>query len=127
MELIAQVSFSGKGKLTGTQYDGIFQVRTCLTRREQFTADQKRREIIGPMTPEAAMPALVGEAFMLGQLSVRILEAPGWWRAADGGLDLRDANIIDELFRKVLDTELKATDATNQQAAQVAKELIKTT
>jgi TolB-like protein len=44
---------------------------------------------------------------MLGQLFMRIVKAPKWWTDSDGGLLLKDENIIGELYRMM---ELKVKE-----------------
>jgi hypothetical protein len=110
------------GNTTGQPYNGSFQVKTLLSRREQFQADARRREIIGP-NGESAMPALQGEAFMLGQLSARIVKAPDWWDRSSGGIDLKDDNVISTLFEEALRAEKEAIDEVKKQAEDSLKEI----
>jgi hypothetical protein len=123
MENIEVINLSVTGNTTGRSYNGTFKAKTLLTRRDQFAADLKRREIIGSVAPDTAMPALVGEAFIIGQLSVRIIEAPDWWTQSAGGLDLQDANVSEDLFRHAVEAEQKAKDAIKQQAKEALTKL----
>lgn len=117
------INFSSIGNNTGEHYSGNFKVKAFLTRRDYFLADQRRREIIGSTSPENAMSALVGEAFMLGQLRARILEGPAWWGASDGGLDLRDSNVIEELFKLALQVQDKAQTELKEKAKEALQKL----
>lgn len=94
----APINLSVIGSRTGKPYNGKFLVKTVLTRKENFLADERRRFIIGNNSLSAP-PALQGEAFMLGQLFVRFSEAPDWWNQSDAGLELEDENVIGELFK----------------------------
>lgn len=122
------VQLNTLGATTKRQYAGAFLVKGILNRRDQFTADANRRRIIGP-NPADAMPALQGEAYMLGQLHARVLEAPEWWVAAQNGEILEDSNIISELYELALDVETAVkkdlTDAANIALDKMKKDLEK--
>lgn len=100
METTVPIMIDVIGQRTGNPYNGKFLVKTNLTRRENFIADERRRMIVGT-NPLGVAPSLNGEAYMLGQLFVRILEGPKWWKDSDGGLDLEDENVIGELYRLI--------------------------
>lgn len=104
MENSKVIELSTTGSITGKSYVGSFRAKGVMTRRDQFLADAARRRIIGP-NPGDALPALQGEAYMLGQLSVRIIDAPDWWRASANGELLEDGNVIAELYELSLTAE----------------------
>jgi hypothetical protein len=85
---------------------GQFDIETVVDRRAEFMADERRRNIVGA-NPQGVPAALLGEAYMLGQLFMRIVKAPKWWTDSDGGLLLKDENIIGELYRMM---ELKVKE-----------------
>ncbi len=114
------INLSVVGTRTGKPYSGKFLVKTVLSRRENFMADERRRFILGA-NALSAPPALQGEAFMLGQLYVRIAESPDWWRNSDGGLDLEDENVIGELF-KLIEGKVEESEDKLQAEAKVAVE-----
>jgi hypothetical protein len=97
------------GQRSGRSYEGKFTVKTLLSRRENFVADERRRFILG-MNGTQAAPSLSGEAYMLGQLSVRIIDAPKWWTDSDNGLDLVDENIIGLVYRLMEERVKEAED-----------------
>jgi hypothetical protein len=117
LETSKQFDISAIGDETGAHFSGTFKVRTILSRRDQFVADQRRRSILGA-DAQSAMPGLIGEAFMLSQLYVRIIEAPKWWQDSDGGLELKDPNIISQLF----DSTMKAVESAKQELLKEADE-----
>ena len=98
METTKIFSINEVGQRSGRVYDGKFTVKTLLNRRENFIADERRRFIVGSNSQGVA-PSLSGEAYILGQLSVRIVESPKWWTESDNGLDLPDENIIGTIFK----------------------------
>ena len=124
METTAKFSVSATGESTGKSYAGDFVVKTVLTRRDIFVADERRRIIVGS-NAEAVPPALNGEAFMLGQLLVRIVDAPDWWKTSDGGMNIEDANIIGELFRLTLEREEERLVKLKESSKKALKELSK--
>lgn len=97
-------SINIKGDDSGDSYKGKFRVLTLMSRRDVFAADEIRRRIIGLMG-DMAPPALVTEAFMIGQLQIRIVEAPQWWEDSEGGEILADKNLIIELFKECMKAE----------------------
>lgn len=98
METSFAITVSLVGETSGKPFNGKFMVKTVLSRRERFLADERRRYIIGSNF-QSALPALHEEAFKLGQLFVRLTEGPDWWKNSDSGLELEDGNVIDELYR----------------------------
>lgn len=120
MENSKVIELSTTGNVTGKPYVGSFRAKGILTRRDQFLADAARRRIIGP-NPGDALPALQGEAYMLGQLSVRLVQAPDWWLAAANGELLEDGNVIAEVYELALQAENDLKKEINE-AAKVALE-----
>ena len=104
MDNIATINISVVGDESGQPFSGEFEVKTLLSRADRFEADRLRRAILGDRGGEAA-PALAGEAFMLGQLSVRIKKAPAWWTDHDNGLSLSDLNVIVDVFNAAVAKE----------------------
>lgn len=115
METTAKFSVNIIGESTGKPFAGTFTTKTVLTRGDRFIADQRRRELLGPQAQEA-MPDLQLEAYMHGQLMVRILESPEWWKQSDYGKNLEDANVIIELFNLVREKEDKAKEDLKKNA-----------
>lgn len=124
MENIKTIELSTTGSVTGKPYVGTFRAKGILTRRDQFLADAARRRIIGP-NPADALPALQGEAYMLGQLSVRLIEAPDWWVNLANGELIEDGNVIAELYEKALEAESKVKEDLNKAAEKAMSKLTK--
>lgn len=105
MKSLAKFSISVKGDESGKLYEGDFEVKTILTLRERAIADEVRRNILGS-SPEMASTQVATFAFSAGQLYVRITEAPQWFQSAgQGGIELPDFNVIEEIFLKALQKE----------------------
>jgi hypothetical protein len=124
MENVKVIELSTTGSITGKPYIGTFRAKGILTRRDQFLADATRRRIIGP-NPSDALPALQGEAYMLGQLSVRIVEAPDWWLSLANGELIEDSNVIAQLYEKALEVEAKVKEEISSAAQEALKSLTK--
>lgn len=118
METTKKFDLSSLGETTGKPFNGSFVIKTVLTRAERFEADRRRREILGTNGAEA-LPDLQLEAFMLGQLAVRVVEAPDWWKMSGSGQLLEDANIIAEIWKltREKEDEAKAELKTKAEAA----------
>ena len=114
------------GSETGNPFNGTFKVKTLLSRREEFIADERRRSIVGTLANGVA-PSLGGEAFMQGQLFVRIVEAPKWWEDSDSGLDLKDLNVIVAVFNAAMKAEKDRKDKVKDDSQKALKKMTKKT
>lgn len=124
-ETTTVLSVSTTGTRTGKPYQGKLTVKTVLSRREAFLADERRRFILGG-NAASAPPALQGEAYMLGLLYVRIVDGPDWWKNSDGGLELEDENIIGELYKLTEDAIAEREKELQTQSEKALKTLAKT-
>jgi len=116
---------SETGDSTGEKFTGTFVVKCLLSKREEMAADLRRRMILGP-SPDAALNSISNDAWLVGQLSVRILRAPSWWEQSDGGLDLRDNNVLAKVFEESMKAELEYRETIAKAAENaVAKNLAK--
>ena len=118
-------SINVKGE-SGKVYDGNFTVKMSMTRSEKFKADQIRREILGPSpVGQEAPPALQTEAYILGQLAIRLLDAPEWWVSARNGLDIEDYTVILTVYDKILELDEKLQKDRQVETDKALKELEK--
>ncbi len=124
METTSKFSVNIVGEQTGKPYSGSFTVKTVLTRGDRFLADQRRRELLGT-NPSDALPDLQLEAFMHGQLLVRITEAPAWWSQSNAGRDIEDANVIVELFNLARAKEDEAKAELQKSAKEALEKIAK--
>lgn len=124
METTTSFTVNITGESTGRVYTGKFLVKTVLSRRDSFIADERRRMLLGS-NPQSAAPNIQGEAYMFGQLSVRILEAPKFWTDSDNGLDLEDVNVIGEIFKIAMEKEDEYSKSLKEQAKEAVKTLSK--
>lgn len=115
------------GEDSGRAYTGDFTIKSSITRQERFRADQVRRDILGPL-PEGQMPlpALQTEAYILGQLAVRVTEAPGWWfdGGTVGGLKIEDDyNVILAVYDEILKIDEKKNQKLKKDSEEALKKL----
>lgn len=114
------------GEESGRAFTGDFKVKCSLTRQDRFRADQVRRDIIGPL-PEGQMPLpqLQTEAFILGQLAVRIIDSPDWWADSGsiGGLKLQDYNVILSIYDKVVELDEKVAQKLKKDTEEALKKM----
>lgn len=109
------------GESTESTFKGAFRAKVRLSFREQLRMDQIRRELLGPDPAGNASPDAAAFAIALAELSVRIVEAPEWWKEAKGGLDLEDENVLLEVWEKVK-AILKEEADKKAEAAKAAEE-----
>lgn len=112
------------GDNSGRTYSGSFTVKTLLTRQDQFDADIRRRSILGP-NPVDALEGLKMEAFMLGQLSVRVLKGPKIWDDTNGFLECEDINVIQKVFDECVKVEQARVAKIKGDAKEAIKQLTK--
>lgn len=124
MDATTQFSISETGEYSGKNYSGTFKVKTLLTRSDMFVSDQRRRDILGP-NGEQALDVLKAEAFMLGQLYVRVLDAPKFWKDSNFGLDLEDVNVITAVYTKCMEAESERLNSLKKEAEGAKQSLIK--
>jgi hypothetical protein len=124
METTAKFSVNIIGESTGKPFAGTFTAKTVLTRGDRFVADQRRRELLGAGAQDA-LPDLQLEAYMHGQLMVRIIESPEWWKQSEYGKNLEDANVIVELFNLVREKEDQAKESLKKTAEEALSKIAK--
>ena len=106
---------------TGEILKGDFKFTPEMTRREAFQADSARRNIIGSLPPGQDAPAsLQAEAYMVGQLSIRVKDAPTWWVESDSGLEFSDAGVIAAVFDQLQLMEDEIRSLLNEKANESA-------
>lgn len=125
MEFIKDIQIDLIGKESGLRRAGKFKVKTLLTRKDRFLADEHRRRIIGSYNPGDALLTLQEEAYVLGQLRVRVLEGPKWWTESDFGENLEDGNVIAKLYDEAIRLEKDRQAALESSAQQVHDEMAK--
>ena len=102
------------GKVTGTLWYGKFKVKQSLSMRDQLTRDKITRELAGTLgTPGAGIEDL---AFVLADLSVRIIESPSWWKELNNGLDSKDWNMVKKVWDMASEVETKLMEEIKKRA-----------
>lgn len=102
---IKTFTFECEGDTTTKKYDGDFTVKCILNMRDKRLLEIEKSSIRADMANPT--PDLVAYSTILATLRVRIQEAPEWWKQSVGGYELKDENVIVELFDKVMDQETK--------------------
>lgn len=123
MKTSASFTINITGEDSGNPYNGSFTVKTLLSRGDYMKADEARRRYLG-FNPEAAVPRVASDAFMFGQLSVRITDAPQWWVDSKGGYDLSDSNVIEEIFGLAVKAESDRKESIIKSAASAKKAIV---
>lgn len=123
METTSTFNINLIGDNTGKSYNGEFTVRTILSFRQRAAADEIRRSIIGG-NPEFADQNVLAGALACGQLAVRIVKAPEWWASEGlGGQDLKDDNVLIELFKLTMNAERNRMEKITEQGEEAKKKL----
>ena len=126
MKMEKIVSVNIVGDKTGRVYAGEFTMKSVMSQRDEFNADLRRRQIIGPSpegTPPA--PALQWKAYMYGQIHARTLESPDFWDKSDGGLNIPDGNVVTEVYDQILKIEEDIQTKIKEESAKAYEKLQK--
>lgn len=117
------ITFDFKGLDSGHRYNGKFVVKTGITKREAFTADEFRRRALGTGSNEAPS-SLQTDAYIAGQLYVFIVESPKWWKESDSGLDLpQEDGVLYAVYDALLAEITVFKDERSKEASGLVKDL----
>jgi hypothetical protein len=92
------------GDTTGEQFIGKFRAKEVLSKGDMLARDERRRFLIGDK-PESAPVWVQKYAELFSQVEVRLLEAPTWWRECRNGIDLKDDNVLLDIWERVMKVE----------------------
>src|ERR1700722_11218733 len=115
MNEVESISLTVVGEDSQETFVCQFKVKTLLGRDDKFIADQRRRELLGP-NPNDALAKNQFEAFMLGEIYVRIVEPPAWWMSVNFGAKIRDANVIAAIYNAAVAKEDERKDALKKKS-----------
>ena len=96
------------GNVTGVRYQGEFKCKIPSV-RTHLDIDKYRATLSGNMA-EYLQPSTLIMYRMLAYLRFTLIKSPEFWEQSDSGTDLRDSNIIEAIFDKVLELEGKWLD-----------------
>lgn len=113
-----------KGQESGQEYKGLFTAKTKLSMREMLREDEIRRGLLGD-NPNGASDIAKVMAAALAYLAVRIVDAPQWWKDANGGQDLQDENVLVAVHNGCADAIGKLYDAQVEEAEKAREDLKK--
>lgn len=112
------------GDTTQEQWVGLFKVKTRLSHRDHLNRDRIRREMLGP-NPQGVSPRADSIAEIFSQLSVRIVDAPSWWKDQGGGMDLADDNVVAKVYDEAMKAEADLAKSLKEKA-DLAKKALET-
>ena len=115
-QYVVDFAINETGDVSGREYVGVFQCKSRLSHLDRFKSDQIRRSLLGGVDPNAAGPIAQNMASAFAEISVRIVEAPDWWKQSNSGVDLPDYNVVTEIYTKCMKIEQDAIDAIVKKA-----------
>jgi hypothetical protein len=114
-----------KGELTAREYTGLFQAKTVLSFRESLRQDEIYRTTLG-IRPNDAGDYAQSVATALSYLAVRLTgEIPEFWVKCNGGLDLKDDNVLVAVNKAAVDAIDAEYKRFREEGALAAAELKK--
>lgn len=105
------------GEVSEQTWKGLFKTKIRLSHRDHLRQDEIRRDLIGPQPPGVSPGPRAGNtADLLSFIQIHLLESPQWWTMNGNGLDFEDDNVISEVYGKIVDLKVKATDKAKTKA-----------
>ena len=93
------------GASTGHTYEGTFEVICCLTMGQRHAEAAEKTRLMGDYAnPDGDLYSL---ATTLATLRTRIQESPEWWKQSNGGTSILDEEVINLLWEKTMEAEVK--------------------
>jgi hypothetical protein len=111
--------FKGKGATTGETYEGDFTVSCLLTNSEQMEVAIRTDRYGGGSKSLPEQYKLMNRVF--AELDLRVKKAPTWWKESNGGWDLHDANIVNEVFNEAMKAVEHWTNKLKDKATEAEK------
>jgi hypothetical protein len=98
------------GEETQETFTGKFRAKAKLSWSDQIQIDRMRRELLGAQGGEADI-VVQNMVTYISELSVRLTETPEWWKAARGGLDVVDNDVVLEVYKGAVEVRTKWLEA----------------
>jgi hypothetical protein len=111
------------GDVTGENFAGKFKMRTTLPHKMQLEMDELRRSLLGS-NPGAASPRAINQAEVFAQINTYRLAAPSWWDDFNGGLDLEDNNVVQEVYQGLIDGIAKRLEDAKKKVDALKKDIV---
>lgn len=102
---VASFDYKGVGDNSNTTYMGVFKVKTIISPMDFLKSDRLYRELLGKINPHMASQQAQNYAFALSQLSVRIIEAPDFYKNKELDGSHLDSNVLIDIINKAVDAE----------------------
>lgn len=123
---LSSFSFSAIGEITGQNFMGDFTVKPILSFGARAQADADRRKFLGNPDGQSGIPdELQSIAIMISQIKYRLVKYPSWVGETNYLEDMVDANILTELFTKVIDVEKQYRASILKKGQEAKEELLK--
>lgn len=110
----AMFDFAETATVTRETYMGKFRVKCFLQPLEKIRADRIYRELIGPVNPILAGDDAKTLAFAIGQLAVRIVKMPEFFKNEENP-DLPGGHLPDDILVGILNLAIDAETEFREQ------------
>lgn len=120
------IHFTSIGVDTGTTWTGPFTIKLSLSPRDVLNLDKLYRDYLGNTNGSPPSEVAMYYAYMLSQLAVRLTKFPDWWKDSQSGLNLKDSNTLEDLW-KIVEPEVLAYQQALSDKAEAAKATIRET
>jgi hypothetical protein len=88
-----------EGDTTFKKYEGQFTVRCVLSMGQKHGMELEKTRLLG----NHANPSeeLLGLAIIFANLRAKVIDGPEWWKQSNGGVTIKDENVLVELYNQV--------------------------
>lgn len=93
------------GETTYKKYEGQFTVRCVLNMGQKHAMELEKSRLMGSLG--SPTEALAGIAIIFATLRAKVIEGPEWWKQSAGGSNIKDENVLVELFNRVEKAEVE--------------------
>lgn len=94
-----------EGDVTKMRFVGSFNCK-IPRKKEQCLIDKHRAFLNGP-SPEQLDPATLRFHHMIAYLRFTVTDSPKFWKESDLGYEMYDANVVEDVYKRVLDFEVE--------------------
>lgn len=94
---IASLTLDSAGEVTKTKYIGTFRIKAVLTHGDRLQLERFYASLL-PKNTETVSEEMKVRAATIAELSVRVIDGPGWWTDSNNGLLLLDAEPLYDLL-----------------------------
>lgn len=96
---VVTITLDSTGEITKRPWIGTFKIKLLISHNERLAFERRYKELLP--NDSGVDEDTKFKASALAELSVRVIDGPGWWEDSKQGMNLVDAKPIIDLLYKV--------------------------